>query len=393
MRELRTYASIQLIGEYGVYANGKMVQLMLPLCSTMRMILSDTTCGESPGSPDLKVKVEAEHSDKVYSAAQKASQQEKLARRIGKIAEWLKERNAELRSGSVEFLTDFPLGLGIEDNLNFLAQWCLGPECTFQEVAERVVECEWKHRPTCSYAYLLPAIKIAAQDASHDNIFLLSRKVPEFKSWDEFGIKNSPDVIRPAWRWIEKAGALRLNGLMPSFGDSVGAVFDIALFARPKAALLKALHPSVKEAVTTLPLTPRSRCLLSNLGNLTDQAFEVLEELAGLPGRDGFGMAEKENFLNLWWELGRIFTCYHFTMSAMQRTDPLSDKFVIEVTQRMNVVGAKTTASGLGGTVLVLYFAEPGKQHEAVLEEIQKVAERYGYTNLGNSIFSTFYAH
>jgi hypothetical protein len=240
--------------------------------------------------------------------------------------------------------------------------------------------------------YLLPAIKIAAEDgAARANVFLLEREMPDFKTWDEFEEMNSPDKIRPAWQWIEKAVPRRLNGIRSSPDSSESVVFDIALFARPKAALPNTLHPSVKDAVRSLDLS-RSKQLLRNLGNLTDRAFHLLKkELPDLLGKAEFAKGDKESLMKLWWELGRLLTCYHFTMSAMQRTDPLSDKFVIEVTQRTNVVGAKTTGPGLGGTVLVLYFAERGKEQE-VLDEVQATADRYGYTNLSGSILKAFCA-
>jgi len=389
MKELRTYASVQLIGEYGVYANGRMVQLMLPLSARMRLIPSDSAGDKDSALNDPPAIVRAEHSGEVYSDAQQKRLEDRLARRVGMIARWLRGRNLGPRAGGVEFCTDFPLGLGIEDNLSVLTHWCLGSECSLQEAAERVVECEWEDRPTCSFVYLLPAIKLAgAGGAAPSNVFLLERDMPTFESWAEFGeMKNCPAKIRPAWRWVEHAVSLRLAGIQSGGATGEGVVFDIALFARPKAALPDILHPSVKEAVTSLPL-PRSRRFLQNLGNLTDQAFVILSELADLLRQPTF---EKDAVLNLWWELGRILTCYHFTMSAIQRTDPLSDKFVLEVTQRTDVVGAKTTASGLGGTVLVLYFSERGQEQNA-LKEMQSLAERYGYTRLSGAVLRSFCA-
>lgn len=376
-KKITAMASIQLAGEFGVYANGQMVQMLLPLETN----LSTSECKATNVDPIIKTDPK-----KILSLQIKKRLEKSAGGKITKTYEWLTARNlCSKPSPPVIFKTDFPLSLGIEDNLRFLSFALLGTVTEPQKLATLMMQCEWDiGRKSCSYLYLLPAMARSLGVCKKDNVFFLKRPMPVFRSWGEFEyLMNRPKQVIDNDKWLSNMQPFCLPGVIQttsktSEGKSVptNILLDIAVWGRSKVPLPHKLHASVSDSVISLPL-PQERPLLDNLGSLTDMIGLVLADFCQ-EMQKGKHINQKQA-QDYWERLGRLLTCYHFTMSAMQRTDIISDAFVAHLCHHLpQVLGAKTTASGLGGTVICAYSCTE-ETHKTTLKEMENIATQFGY--------------
>jgi hypothetical protein len=365
LRHAEAHSTCQLVGDYGVYATGEMLQVNLPSMTSLRPAADAATHVVETPFPTLFYGdggwslVRSRAKDKIERTLDRLQKDGVLAGRMPLV----------VRSRA-------PYGVGIEDNICLLVVSLLSDASDPVEIALRTCKCE---RPNASYIYLLPPI-LSRSPAQAFPLYRLKREMPCFSSWGEFREKNlaaltSANVLT----WMSAA-----QGLAPEPTDLQSKQsFDLMVVARPKAPIEKSIAPSISSVVDSLPL---DRCwsVLEVLGSLTARVSTLLTDLSST--RQG-GVAGLD-IASHWHEVGALMTAYHFAMHAIGRTDVVSNRLVMDLQEHRFVHGAKCVAGGPGGSVIILYSYPHESRNDwaRVVRRLAALAHRHGYRVVERSV-------
>lgn len=358
-KKINTNGTLQLVGDYGVYSNGLMIQISLPKKAS---ILYDENQKAFTVEFDLNNNLDAEE---FYGKEGKREIESRLCKKMRRIIEYFR---LGIEIQHIKFITEFPIGVNIEENVVYLLLKGFMQWSDQVELCQKVLSYEYNNtRKNSSYLYLLSPFM-------EENVpfFIFKRETPRLITWAKFSRENFPPSRAIVRDWLDNTIPLRPKFFDDNEVDSNERKHvDIMIVSRPKSPL-RWFNPSIGEAVSEI--SNNYWFLFENLGRMMERVGNII---ATLEGKWDEG---------LWRELGRLLTAYHFTTNVFGRTDCVSNQLIGELLKNEFFCGGKSVGGGPGGTVILLYMFKP-EEREVILKKLVEIVIRYGYCIVCDGIF------
>jgi hypothetical protein len=372
--EVSCCATLQLVGEYSVYVNGLMVELALPL---------GTTLGMRAGIPAASPEVDLEGWQRFHGDAGAVAIRERGGDKLARALRFLRDDPSTAVVGGFALTTRIPLGVGIEDNMLYLVARCLRPDEDVYELASQVCRCEMALRPSSSCIFLMPPFVTEAHGGRWAPLYVVRRETGGFAAPEgPTGNEVCPDR-QTVEGWVSGAEALWPHRSCPR----TERLHDMMVVARPRVPLTGHASPGVEAAVDRI--RDEQGFLLVNLSSVTERVAALLRELSDREGK--CALSDTQVVSATWWEVGRLLTCYHYTLHALGCVDTVSAWLVSELLKDQAVLGAKAVGAGPGGAIVILYaFHRDGARADSerrATTRIGAIAERLGYWVVAESVF------
>ncbi len=390
--------AVILAGDYGVFVNGKMIQLRLPRVRgfamrvqkeetdpchyfdprTRRWIKDDTAKKQIAQVHEFLGVLAGHPWPDSWNELTKQIQP-KVKQRIDRLKGMIKEAGlTPVCDGSILTWSQYPTGSGAGDGLPMAMLSALllpdpGPghgwasdledgsihiECLNGNVRAALVETSaiW----SWFYAYQNTSyLRPLASFWNGSPIFLLNRDIGETPESKELRESFGGKEFKLANFQVEPHSILR-EGI--SFDASDGKV-EFAIAYRPRRTLLSENDLETKVATgVAVAGVQKADARVRTLAAFTDAVEEVLKNRQPYP----------------WLRIGKLMTAAHFGLVTIARGSPEVDGLVGELAAMHGILGAKTSGSGPGGALVVAY--DPSAVAEFPLsQQLRRLLLRRGH--------------
>ncbi len=400
--------SLIIAGDYGVYINGKMIQVQIPLRAYAKRLLSqnegdkavyyDPYLGtwekDSRGLNHiakarnlLKSTIDGNLErdiEKVRGKAVKDEEQPKIfpigiPESLRDTFDWLKKRlktnyNTQIENMSIHACSQFPTESGAGDTLPYVIIAAMILQREEVEVELEKLDNETKRilvtlSKLWTWLYTYPNashLRILSTFCDKGPVFLLDRSLEQANAFKQLGPEVNRDNKHMNSTAFMKANLMIdtyviLNGAKQLILEDTSLNFAVAYYPR-RIILARDILPKTDTRLGVFEINyDRDELLLRVMANYTEEVQRIYEN------KDGrYDKATQPN------RIGKIMSACHFGLVSLGRGTRLVNTLAGALSSLRGIYGAKTSGGGPGGALLIAY-----NPSEIIYSALESVVEQY----------------